>query len=167
MSIDTLPLFLAHAIRLEEDSAINYDAMADALEVHGKSPVARLFRKMAHYSRLHLAEAEGRAAGLDLPRLKTWEYQWPGDDSPENAPADESDYAMNERDALILALKGEKGALAFYASVMETSGDTGVADLAKEFVEEESEHVSILEDWLARAPETGRFEDLDPPIAIG
>jgi len=167
MSIDTLPLFLAHAIRLEEDSAINYDAMAETLEVHGKSPVARLFRKMAHYSRLHLAEAEGRAAGLEMPRLKAWEYQWPGDDSPENAPAGEADYEMNEKDALLLALKGEQGALDFYTSVAETSADAGVSDLAKEFVAEESEHVDILKDWLTRAPETGRFEDLDPPVAIG
>ena len=85
--MNSLELFLAHALRLEEDSAVRYDEMADALSVHRKSEVARLFRKMAHYSRLHLAEAERRAAGLVIPRLKAWEYQWPGDDSPENAPS--------------------------------------------------------------------------------
>ncbi len=163
--MNSMELFLAHALRLEEDSAINYDEMADALEVHHKGEVSRLFRKMAHYSRLHLAEVERRAAGLVLPRLKAWEYQWPGDDSPENAPAGEADYAMNEHDALILALKGERGALAFYASVADTSTDATVAALAKEFVAEESEHVALLEERLAITPDTGPDDDPDPPVA--
>ncbi len=164
--MNSMELFLAHALRLEEDSAINYDEMANALDAHHRGEVSRLFRKMAHYSRLHLAEVERRAAGLVLPRLKTWEYQWPGDDSPENAPADEADYAMNERDALLLALKGEKGALAFYASAAENAADAAVSDLAREFVAEESEHVAILEDWLARTPDTGPGDDPDPPVAV-
>ena len=92
--MNSLELFLAHALKLKEDSAIHYDEMAAALDVQQKGDIARLFRKMAHYSRLHLAEVGRRTAGLALPRLKTWECQWPGDDSPENAPADEADYAM-------------------------------------------------------------------------
>lgn len=165
--MNSLELFLAHALRLEEDSAVNYDGMADALDVHRKNDVSRLFRKMAHYSRLHLAEAENRAAGLDLPHLKTWEYQWPDGDSPENAPADEIDYEMTEREALLVALKGERGALAFYRSVADATSDPGIKTLAMEFVSEESGHVAILEDWLTRYPETPRVLDLDPPAEIG
>lgn len=164
--MNSLELFLAHALRLEEDSAVQYDEMADALSVHRKSEVARLFRKMAHYSRLHLAEAERRAAGLDIPRLQPWEYQWPGDDSPENAPAGEADYTMNDRDALRLALKGEMGAYAFYSGVAAATADAEIKAAALEFADEEREHVAILEDWLTRTPDTGPVLDLDPPAAI-
>lgn len=164
--MNSLELFLAHALRLEEDSAVRYDEMADALSIHRKSEVARLFRKMAHYSRLHLAEAERRAAGLDIPRLKPWEYQWPGDDSPENAPAEDADYAMNDRDALLLALVGEKGAHAFYSSIAAATADAEIRSAAEEFAAEECGHVALLEDWLSRTPDTGPVVDLDPPAAI-
>lgn len=166
MSINTIELFLAHALRLEEDSAIQYEEMADALDAHHKGDVSRLFRKMAHYSRLHLAECEGLAAGKDIPRLKAWEYQWPGDNSPENAPADEADYAMNDRDALLLALKGEQGGLDFYQGVADSTTSTEIRDLALEFVAEETEHVDILKDWIKRTPGTERLDDLDPPQGV-
>lgn len=165
--MNSLELFLAHALRLEEDSAIRYDEMADVLSIHRKSEVARLFRKMAHYSRLHLADAERRAAGLAIPRLKAWEYQWPGDDSPENAPAEDADYTMNDRDALLLALKGENGAYAFYSGVAGASADPGIAATAMEFAAEELGHVALLEDWLKRTPDTGPAIDLDPPAEVG
>lgn len=164
--MNSLELFLAHALRLEEDSAIRYDEMAEALAVHRKSEVARLFRKMAHYSRLHLAEAELRAAGLEIPRLKAWEYQWPGDDSPENAPAEDADYAMTDRDALVLALRGERGAYAFYSGVAAATTDATIKAAAEEFAAEEREHVALLEDLLANTPETAPAIDLDPPAAI-
>ncbi len=161
--MNSLDLFLAHALRLEEDSAIQYEEMADALETHHKSDVSRLFRKMAHYSRLHLAEAERLAAGRAIPRLKTWEYQWPNAISPEAATAEDADYGMNDYDALRLALKGEQGGLDFYQGVADSTTDPKIRDFAMEFVEEETEHVQILKDWIKRTPRTARPADLDPP----
>ena len=72
---------------------------------------------------------------------------------------------MNERDALLLALKGEKGAVAFYDSVAKSATDAALIALAREFVAEETEHVAILKDWLARTQDTGPVEDLDPPVS--
>ena len=68
--------FLAHAIALEQEAAERYDELADAMEVHNDKEVAEMFRKLAQFSRLHLKQVKDTAAGIELPQLKPWEFQW-------------------------------------------------------------------------------------------
>jgi rubrerythrin len=57
---------------------------------------------------------------------------------------------MSRVDALRAALQGERRGYEFYVAVSATTNEPAVAALAKEFVKEEAEHVSILEAWITR-----------------
>lgn len=164
-----VPEFLAHAITLEQEAAVRFDELADMLEVHNNHQgVVELFRKMAHFSRLHLADAKARAEGMDLPRLAPWEFKWPGDESPESGSIEDAHYMMHPHHALKLALESEKQGHAFYAALAEKSAHPEVRELAEEFTEEEAEHVATLEEWLTRhpEPEPGWADDMDPPVTV-
>ena len=165
--MDRVDVFLAHAVALENEAAERCDELADALETHHNAEVCELFRRLARYSRLHLQEATERAERHSgaLPDLKPWEFQWPDSESPESAALDQSHYLMTVHHALELALAAETRARDFYEQVARTTGDDTVRALAEEFTAEESEHVTLVEDWLQHypAPEAGWDEDPDPP----
>jgi rubrerythrin len=69
--------------------------------------------------------------------------------------------------ALQLALVGEKQALAFFTSIVESAKDAKIKEMAAEFVEEEAEHVNLVYRLLRKYPEPADewSEDDDPPIA--
>jgi len=166
--MDTVPVFLAHAIVLEEEAAERYDELADTMETHNNRPVAELFRQMAEFSRMHAAEAQERARGAGgLPDLKPWEYEWSGSESPESAVLEDSHYLMTPHHALRMALAAERTAHDFYAGVADRSANGEVRDLARTFAEEEAGHVAEIERWLERYPEADEDwdDDPDPPVA--
>ncbi|MCS4505457.1 rubrerythrin [Arhodomonas aquaeolei] len=167
--MESVPLFLAHAVALEDEAAQRYDELADALEVHNNPDVVDLFRKMAHFSRLHLAEARERAESEGgLPQLKPWEYQWPDDESPESAEMSASHYLMTPAHALRLAHAAETAAHRFYDHCARNTGNATLRGLAAEFAAEESEHAAELESWMALYPEpdAGWDDDMDPPVSV-
>jgi rubrerythrin len=161
----TVGEFLAHAIALEEESAVRFDELADALEVHHNAEVTELFRKMAHYSRLHLAEAKEMANGVDVPHIKPWEFEWPDEEAPETPEIEGTHYLMTPYHALALALESEKRGQGFYQGLADTHENKDVRTLAKDFADEEAEHVKLLSDMIQRypAPKEGWDEDMDPP----
>lgn len=167
---DDLGTFLAHAVVLEDEAATRYDELADAMEVHNNPEVEKLFRQMAKYSRLHRSEAieHARNHAGGLPDLKPWEFEWPGDESPESGRLESSHYLMTPYHALELALAAEHSARDFYASVAASAKDSGIRELAEEFTAEESEHAEAIGKWLEQYPEPpeGWDEDLDPPVQV-
>ena len=167
---DDLGTFLLHTMVLEDEAAARYDELADAMEVHHNREVEDLFRHMAHVSRLHLNEATDHASlhAGDLPQLKPWEFDWPGQESPESGQFESSHYLMTPHQALQLALAAELSAQDFYDSVARQASDDSIRLLAAEFAAEEAEHATALRRWLARYPETARAwdEDLDPPASV-
>jgi rubrerythrin len=68
---------------------------------------------------------------------------------------------------LQLSLAGEKRALAYFTSIVETAKDPKVKTLAAELVEEEAEHVSLVHRLLLRYPKPSESwaDDLDPPVS--
>lgn len=164
----TVPEFLAHAIALEEESAHRFDELADALEVHHNGEVVELFRKMAHYSRLHLAEAKDAAKDMDLPHYAPWQFEWPDLESPETVDIEASHYKMTPHHALLASLESEKRGQRFYATVAATVADEEVKRLASEFAEEEQGHVRLLTEWLVKYPMPAAdwAEDMDPPVSV-
>lgn len=150
LRLATVPEFLACAVKVEEDAARHYDALAATVEAAGNAEVATLFRQLAGYSRLHLASARERAAGqptaADLPS----EYAWPDHVLAEQTPATAVDADMTRLDCLRVALQGERRGQAFYRLVGAESTNPEVAALAREFAAEEDEHVRVLEGWIAR-----------------
>ncbi|SOD91052.1 ferritin-like domain-containing protein [Caenispirillum bisanense] len=164
-----VPEFLAHAITLEQEAAVRFDELAGMLEVHNNHKgVVDLFRKMAHFSRLHLAEAKERAEGVDVPKLAPWEFKWPGDESPESGTIEDAHYLMTAHHALTLALASETRGYDFYQGLADKAADAQVREMAQEFADEEADHVATLKEWLTRYPEPESTwnEDMDPPVSV-
>jgi rubrerythrin len=145
-------IFLAHAMAMEQEAADRYDELADSMEVHNNQDVAELFRQMSKYSRLHGASVAQRATPYDLPRLKSWQYRWNTPEPPEVGEVEGSHYMMTPYHALVFALENERRGHQFYASQAAESDDSSVREMAAEMADEEAEHVTELEAWIARTP---------------
>lgn len=146
----TLPLFLAHAIALEREAAERYLELADMMEAHRNDDVSTLFRDMVRFSNLHHDSIVERAQGIELPKLRTWEYRWT---QPPEAGCEEAfDPLLQAFNALRYARENEVRAMEYYSTVGLCSTDPEVKRLASEFAAEETEHVEALDDWLARTP---------------
>jgi len=150
MEISTLDQFLGYAVKVEEDAAIHFDEIASEMESCGNEEVAKLFRQLAGFSRLHLAEAKLRAGSLDLSAQIPPDYVWPDHATPERTALWAGDASLTRVDALKAALQGEKRGYEFYLSVASTTKSPEVAKMASEFVKEEAEHVKVLEAWITR-----------------
>lgn len=142
--------FLVYAARLEQEAALRFDELADVAASFANQDVAAFFRQMAHFSRLHLDEARKRGGFHDLPEIATGQFQWPDDESPEAAAIWGADPNMDVHQAMALALDAEQRGLAFYTDVMAATDDPEIKAMAREFVEEEAEHVSAIERWITR-----------------
>jgi len=150
--VQTVEEFLAHAIQLEREAADRFAQLAEAMEAGGNKEVSKLFHQLAHYSRLHLADARNRSGFRDIPKLHPDEFVWPDDESPEAAAIWAADPLIGPDEALVTALAAERAGLDYYASVQATATNPEIIAFATEFVEEESGHVAELNRWIeARA----------------
>ncbi|WP_424363792.1 ferritin-like domain-containing protein [Methylocystis parvus] len=141
--------FLAHAIQLESEAATRFGQLADAMATNGNEQVSKLFRRLSDYSRLHLSDAKARSGFRELPELRRDEFVWPDLESPESAAIWGADPFIGREEALNIALQAELAGLDYYQSVHDTTDDPETKILAKEFVEEERDHVSELRKWIA------------------
>jgi rubrerythrin len=141
--------FLAHAIQVERDAADRFSQLADAMESCGNRAVGKLFRRLADYSRMHLADAQERAGFRDVPKLAPDEFTWPDSESPESAAIWAADPMIGADEALETALAAEMAGYEYYAAVLRTTTDPEIKALAEEFVAEESGHVAELKRWIA------------------
>jgi len=150
LEIKSVEEFFGYAVKVEQDAAIHYDQLGAAMEKVGNAEVAKLFRQLADYSRLHLEEAKKRAGAIDYNLHVPANYVWPDHATPERTDLLTGDPALSRLGALKAALLGERRGLEFYHSVAGFSKDPEIVKQAKEFVKEEAEHVEILERWIAR-----------------
>lgn len=141
--------FLAYATKLEQEAAIRYDQLADAMESCGNREVGKLFRRLADFSRLHLARSRARSGFRDLPEMKPEDFVWRGFESPETAAIWAADPFIGREQALEIALDAEAAGLEYYRDIRDTTADPEIKALAAEFVAEESGHVAQLHNWLA------------------
>lgn len=140
--------FLAYTIQLESESALRFGQLADAMNTAGNREVGKLFRRLSEYSILHLGDAKARAGFRELPVMKPMDFCWPDIESPEAAAIWAADPFLGREDALNIALAAEQAGLDFYTNVLNTTTNPDIKALAKEFVEEESQHVAELERWI-------------------
>jgi rubrerythrin/ferredoxin len=150
IEINSLDQFLGFAVRLEEDASIHYDELGASMEECGNHEVAKLFRDLAGYSRLHLKQAKDRAGSIDVAAYLPADYVWPDHTTPERTSLWAGDPDLSRMDALKAAMQGERRGYNFYYSVAGTTKDPAIAAMAKEFVKEEAEHVEILVRWIER-----------------
>lgn len=140
--------FLAHAIELEKEAALRFGQLADAMQSCGNVEVSKLFRRLAHYSQLHQADAQERAGFRTIPNLRPDGFSWPDIESPESAAIWAADPFIGREEALQVALAAESAGLAYYTEVMNTTTDPEIRAFAQEFSEEEAGHVKELERWI-------------------
>jgi rubrerythrin len=148
--MDDINLFLAHAVELEREAARRYEELAEGMRTDGNAAVEKFFRRMAIFSRKHLAQAMERGGFRQVPALAPDAYRWPDGISPEQFDWIGVDCMIDANNALALALDGERRGHAFYADIAAITGDPEVRAMAREFAAEEAEHVAELEKWLGR-----------------
>jgi rubrerythrin len=141
--------FLAYAVKIEEEAAIRFGELADAMQSCGNTEVGKLFRRLSDYSRLHLADARARSGFREIPDLKPKDFDWPNFESPESAAIWAADPFIGREQALEIARDAEQASLEYYKEVLDTTDDPEIKVLAKEFVDEETQHVAELDKWIA------------------
>jgi hypothetical protein len=95
--------------------------------------------------------------------VKSGEFVWPDIESPETAAIWAADPMIGREQALEVALEAERAGLAYYQSILDSTQDPEIRALAKEFVEEETMHVSELQRWSS--PCTVSAHDVSGSIA--
>jgi rubrerythrin len=141
-------LFLVHAIELEREAARRYEELSAAMHTEGNAELKVFFTRMAHFSRMHLADARARGGFHELPPMRAQDYQWPDGTAPETAGWEGVDAFLDGTGALELALHSERRGHSYYATIASTSQDPQVRRMAAEFAAEEAQHVAELEKML-------------------
>ena len=156
----TLPEFLAHALALEQEAAERYLELADMMESYRNDPVSSVFRDMHRFSLMHRDEIQKRVGGIELPQLRSWQYRWRS--PPEVGGEEAFDHTLAPYRALKYARENELRAMEYYRSVASAAQDAELARLAKEFADEETEHVAALDKWIAQTPRPSATWEDDP-----
>jgi len=146
---DNVDTFLAYALKVEQEAALRFGQLADAMAAAGNRDAEKIFRKMSKFSQMHYAEARARAGYHEIPELAPGDFQWPDFESPETAAIWAADPLIAKGEALVIALDAERAAHDFYAKVLRQTEDPEVKALASEFVVEEGEHVQWMLRWIA------------------
>jgi rubrerythrin len=159
-----------HALELEHESAERYLELAESMDIHHNTEVARLFRQLAAMSEAHAREVQRRSAGMQLPHIPPWDFKWHCPGSPEgHCDHSRIGYLMTATEALEVAQLNETRSRDFYAWVAAESPDAEVRALAAAMAEEECGHVEIIDTWRRDHAEhcVAPPEDLDPPNILG
>ena len=143
----------AHAIAIEREAAERYTELAQRMDDLGNEPVAEVFAVLARAETEHLRALERRTAGVSLPPLRAHEYSWLGPDAPETPARELVFNLMTPRNALAIALGAEKRAEAFFERILVSAEDPALRGLAREMAADEAEHVTLIEQLLARTPD--------------
>ena len=166
MAVQTVPELLAHALAMETEAAERYGELADQMETHRRTAVAAIFRRLEVAEKKHLVELTAQCQGVALPHYAPWDFKWRCSESPETIAIDRVSYQLSVRQAIELALEHERRATQFYADIAATAQAPEVIELARQFADEEREHIGWLEKCLAEcgADDALSIDDPDPPL---
>jgi rubrerythrin len=151
MSIASAAELYVHAIAIEREAAERYAEFARSMSDQGNHTVAALFRLLSSLETKHLDELKRKTSAVDLPPL-TSDYSWRDEDAPESGARHLVFPQMTERHALLIALRAEKSARAFFEHAARVWADAATRELAREMAAEEAEHVTLIERMLERTP---------------
>lgn len=157
--------FLAHSLELESEAQQRYAELAESMAGHRNQAVAEFFQRMATEAEHHQQEVIELAAGMMLPQLKAWEFEWPEAEAPETSSYEALHYRMSLLEAMQLALANERAAEQYYRGFSKGSDDALTVEAATRFADEEQGHAAELERMIAALPEQGahqRVEDDEP-----
>jgi len=156
---------LALAYQIEADAVQRYTELAEQMETHNNQELVTVFRDLAKAEGIHAEEIRKMTGDIDLAAQAERLARWKKGGSPEEADLGAVHYLMTPWHALQLALTGEKQALAFFTSILDSANDAKIKERAAEFVEEEAEHVNLVHRLLRKYPRPSDAwaEDDDPP----
>lgn len=165
--ITSLADLFAVAFQIEADAVVRYDLLAGQMETHNNPELAAVFRDLSRAEALHRDEIRRLAGDIDVVEHANRMAKWKRGDSPEEVDLGSAHYLMTPWHALQLALAGEQRALAFFTSIVESTQDAEVKKMAAEFVEEEAEHVNLVQRLLRKHPRPSESwsQDSDPPVS--
>ena len=146
--METIERFLAYAVKVEEEAALRFGQLADAMRSCGNTDAAKLFGRLSDYSRMHLKDARARSGFRDIPVLTPADYVWPDLESPETAAIWAADPFIGRDQALEVALAAETASFEYYTRLRDTTDDPEIRIMASEFADEEAEHVAELKKWI-------------------
>lgn len=163
--ITSITDLLALAYQIEADAVQRYTELAEQMETHNNQELVTVFRDLARAEGIHAEEIRKMAGDIDLAAQAQRLGRWKKGGSPEEADLGAAHYLMTPWHALQLALTGEKQALAFFTSILDSANDAKIKERAAEFVEEEAEHVNLVHRLLRKYPKPSDAwaEDDDPP----
>ena len=166
VTVQTVPELLAHALAMETEAAERYGELADQMEMHRRTAVAAIFRRLESAEKKHLVDLAELCKGVTLPHYAPWDFTWRSNEAPETIANDRVHYHLSVREAVMLALEHERKATQFYADIADTAQAADVAGLARQFADEEREHIGWLDACLVEcgADEAVANEDPDPPL---
>jgi rubrerythrin/ferredoxin len=150
VAIETLDQFLTFAVQVEEDAAIHFEKLGENMATCGNEDVAALFKQLAGYSRMHLAEAKARVQAQSVQSALPAKSAWPDNETPERTTLWAGDPSLSRLDALKAALQGERRGYEFYYAVAGTTPNAEIRKAAREFVKEEAQHVDTLKLWITK-----------------
>lgn len=164
--ITNLNDLLAVAFQIELDAVERYNLLADQMETHNNPELLKVFRDLARAEQIHSNEIRELARGFDVAAHAKTVGRFSGE-SPEEVDLSAAHYMMTPSHALQLALAAEKRALAYFTSIAETAKEPKVRATAAELIEEETEHVNLVNRLLRRypMPDENWDDDLDPPVS--
>lgn len=165
-AVQTIPELLAHALAMETEAAERYGELADQMATHRRTAVAAIFRKLEAAEKKHLVDLTEMCKGVSLPHYAPWDFKWRSSEGPETIDIGRVHYQLSVREAVLLALEHERKATEFYADIADTAQTTEVRELARQFADEEREHIGWLESCLADcgSDDATALEDPDPPL---
>jgi len=165
--IASLNDLLAVAYQIEIDAVDRYNLLADQMETHNNPELVKVFRDLARAEGIHGEEIRRLAGDFDVAAHARQIAKFERSESPEEADLGSAHYMMTPWHALQLSLAGEKRALAYFTSIVETAKDPKVKAMAAELVEEEAEHVNLVHRLLLRYPKPSAnwADDMDPPVS--
>ena len=144
-TLQTVPELLAHALAMETEAAERYGELADQMEMHRRTAVAAIFRRLESAEKKHLVDLAEMCKGIALPHYAPWDFTWCSNEAPETIATDSVHYHLSVREAVVLALEHERKATQFYVNIADTAQATDVASLARQFADEEREHIGWLQ----------------------
>ena len=152
LCMKTVSHLYAHAIAIEREAAARYSEFAQRMADLGNETAAEVFATLARLEAEHLDELVKRTTGMALPELAAHEYAWLDAGAPETAARELVFRLLTPRQALEIALQGEKRAAAFFESVVLSAGDPMLCALAIEMAADEADHIVMIEKLLERTP---------------
>jgi rubrerythrin len=144
--VRTVEDLFAIATAMEREAANRYGDLAGRMERQGNGPLAALFRRLEEEENGHeggLGEWAGRRGIVPSP---SFDFQW---DMPETLTEQEfseagGDFLATPWRVLVMAVRNEERAFAFYTNVAAKAPDPDVRIYAEAMAREELDHVALL-----------------------